>query len=121
MKEHVDEIVSMKDYEKTERILNATAISLSRILRLGTDYGHEGRVTEAVVVLNSHPPDLYGLRKDHKVLENDEKRSEEIREKIGVNTNPANNLEKENEAGGRLELENNPEVELRYSGIVQIG
>ena len=67
MKEHVknDEIVTMKEYEKTEKFLNAHATSLSKILDLGTDHGHEGRVKETVVVLNSHPSDLYGLRKGH--------------------------------------------------------
>ena len=68
MKEHIedDEKVTMKEYEKNEKIFNAHTSSLSRILGLGTNLGHEGRVKEAVVVFNSHPPDLYGLRKDHK-------------------------------------------------------
>ena len=113
MKEHVenDEIVGMKEYEKVERNHNAHAAFLSRIFGIGADHGHEGRVKEAVVVLNSHPPDLYGLRKDHKELEVKARVSEESKEMIGDAIDPANclsNVDKENEVGGKVDLANNP-------------
>ena len=121
MREHVekDDKVTMKEYEKTEKVLNATAICLSRILGLGTAFGQEGRVTEAVVVLNSHPPDLYGLRKDHKETKNniEVEESEDIKEKVGGIMNPANCLKKkENKVGGRVSFANNlDDKELRFS------
>ena len=117
MEEHIkkDEKVTIKDYEKTEKVLNAHATALSRILGLGTDYGHEGRVTEAVVVLNSHPPDLYGLRKDHKEEKGSLKDSEVVREEIGGAMNPANCLENETDkVGGRVGLENNQKSQLGF-------
>ena len=117
IEEHIkkDEKVTIKDYEKTEKVLNAHATALSRILGLGTDYGHEGRVTEAVVVLNSHPPDLYGLRKDHKEEKGSLKDSEVVREEIGGAMNPANCLENETDkVGGRVGLENNQKSQLGF-------
>ena len=105
MEEHVenDEKVSMKEYAKNEKLFNAHASSLSRILGLGTNFGHEHRIKEAVVVLNSHPPDLYGLRKDHKE-EKVEKVFEEGRNEIEVTNNPANCLKNKNkdEVGGKI-------------------
>lgn len=118
MEEHVekDEVVSMKEYEKTEKVLNATAIALSRILGLGANYGQEGRVKETVVVLNSHPPDLYGLRKDHKEQKDKVEVSEDVRKEVGEAINPANCPEnKRNVVGGELDLANNPIVQLRLN------
>ena len=40
-------------------------------MNLGSDFGHEKRVAEAVTIKNSKPPDLYGLRKNHKGENND--------------------------------------------------
>ena len=60
---------------------------------------------------------MYGLRKDHKEQKTEKKRSEEIREEIGEALNPVNSLEnKRNKDGGRKELANNPEVQLRMVG-----
>ena len=115
MKENVesDDKVDMKEYEKTEKILNAHATAISRILGLAANFGQEGRVTESVVVLNSQPPDLYGLRKDHKVLEIEEKHSEDVRDRIEDTMNSANSLQNEiNENGSEMELVNNPEAQV---------
>ena len=113
----------MKDYEKTEKFLNAHATSLSKILNLGADHGHEGRVRETVVVLNSHPPNLYGLRKDHKENKIAERvENSEVREMIGDTINPANYLtENEIEVGGRVGLANNQNNKLRLIKEWQIG
>ena len=88
MEEHVekDEIISMKDYNKTEKVLNAHGTSLLRILGLRVYFGKEGQMKESITVQNSHRPDLYGLRKDHK----EEDVSEENCEEIGGAIDPAN-------------------------------
>jgi hypothetical protein len=118
MKEHVDkdETVGMKVYEKTERIINAHALSLSKILGLGTDYGHEFRIKEALVVLNSHPPNLYGVRKDQKEDKIKNKGIEESKEEDGE-TNPVNCLNYGgNEVGGRFDLANSLKTQLGMAG-----
>ena len=65
MKEHTDKDIksSKKEYKKVENKDNYHAKSWAQIMNLGSDFGHEKRVAEAVTIKNSKTPDLYGSRK----------------------------------------------------------
>ena len=53
----------------TEKELNARAVSWGRILGVGAEWGHEDPVKQSLISTSSYPPPIYGLPKDHKVVQ----------------------------------------------------
>ena len=64
--------VDIDEVERIEREMNARAKVWARILDIGGSWNHGERVKQAVVSASSQPPPIYGLSKDHKVIEEGE-------------------------------------------------
>ena len=62
-----DPVITLKDRDHIEDVLNAHGIQMARILRMGETHGHETRVQSAVRNHECHAPVLSGMPKDHKV------------------------------------------------------
>ena len=73
MRPHVgiDAEVDRSKHKEVEKVLNAHGISWSRILAAGQFIGHEDRIKDNMRAHNCAAPPLYGLRKDHKVHEDE--------------------------------------------------
>ena len=63
-----DEVTSMDECDKTEKLLSAHAVMWTRMLNAGVDVGQQTRIKNNMVNKDTPAPPLYGLRKDHKVL-----------------------------------------------------
>ena len=59
-----DPVITLKDRDKTERVLNGHSIQMTQILRTGENHGHEVRVWSAVTNHDGHVPVLYGMPKE---------------------------------------------------------
>ena len=58
--------------ECIEREMNSRSRTWARILEIGLAWGHQDRVKQAVVTVSGQPPPIYGLSKDHKVVQDGE-------------------------------------------------
>ena len=73
MKIHLKgEDVSKEDCKEILRVMNIRAKVWSRIMSTGASWGHEDRAKSAVTTSTAEPPVIYGLRKDHKEVKEDE-------------------------------------------------
>ena len=61
-----DEIVTKKDYEDIEKLINAHSIFWMRMLKVGEDTGDQERYKQSMKTENSKRSTLYMFRKDHK-------------------------------------------------------
>ena len=63
-----DQIISNEEVCSLERVMNGHAIMFLRFLRIGEEWNHQKRVKAAMTTKGGVIPDLFGLRKDHKVV-----------------------------------------------------
>ena len=63
------EEVDIGEVESIEENLNARAKSWARILTISGTWNHSERVKEAVTLASGKPPPIYGIPKDHKLIE----------------------------------------------------
>ena len=69
-----------------ERILNARAKSLARVLSIGSAWNHQDRVKQALTSTSSKPPPIYGMPKDHKIVTDGQEHP--LRPVCGANSGP---------------------------------
>ena len=88
MEEHVScgSEVQHEDVLRIERELNARARSWGRIVGLCEAWNHGPRVKEALTSTSGCPPPIYGLPKDHKVVEDGQ--DHPLRPVCGANNGP---------------------------------
>ena len=67
----IDAEVDRGKQKEVEEVLNTHGISWTRILAAGQLIGHEDRSKDNMRAHNCAAPPLYGLRKDHKVHEDE--------------------------------------------------
>ena len=60
--------VQIQEVIRIENELNARSKCWGRILQIGSRWGQQDRVQQALTSTSSKPPPLYGLSKDHKVV-----------------------------------------------------
>ena len=68
-----DEIVTKKDYEDIEKLINAHSIFWMRMLKVGEDTGDQERYKQSMKTEDSKRSTLYMFRKDHKHCKDSEK------------------------------------------------
>ena len=64
-----DEVVTKKDYEDIEKLINAHSIFWMRMLKVGEGTGDQERYKQSMKTENSKRSTLYMFRKDHKQYE----------------------------------------------------
>ena len=62
-----DKKLSQREIEKMEKELNGHAIMYARFLKMGKKWNHEDRIKQAITNDNGPIPQMFGLRKDHKI------------------------------------------------------
>ena len=70
--------------------MNARAKCWARILCIGEKWNHSARVKGAVTSTSGLPPPIYGLPKDHKVI--DDGQEHPLRPVCGANTGPGSRI-----------------------------
>ena len=68
-----DMIVTQKEYEDVEKLINAHSLFWMRMLRVGEETGDQERYKRSMKTENSKSSTLYMFRKDHKQCEDDNK------------------------------------------------
>ena len=68
-----DTIVTKKEYEDTEKLINAHSVFWTRMLRAGEKTGDQERYKRSMKTENSKSSTLYVFRKDHKPCEDNDK------------------------------------------------
>ena len=70
MEKHIegDRLVDGEEVRSLERTMNGHTIMFSRFLRIGEEWSHEKRVKAAMTTKGGMIPELFGLRKDHKIV-----------------------------------------------------
>ena len=68
-----DEVVTIKEYEDAEKLINAHSAFWMKMLQVAKDSGDARRYKSSMKKEHTKPPTLYTFRKDHKTLEDPEK------------------------------------------------
>ena len=68
-----DEVVTIKEYENAEKLINAHSAFWLKMLQVAGDSGDSRRYKTSMKKEHTKPPTLYTFRKDHKRYEDPEK------------------------------------------------
>ena len=95
MDKHVrgDNKINIKKVRTIEIRMNHHQKQFNKMFRAGATWGHQRRVVGATTSTHVPPPPIYGLRKDHKILQpGQEKAGHPVRPVVGANHAPNSRL-----------------------------